>query len=447
MITKLRTKIAGTNQNREGGAALIFAVLLVMVLLLIMVLVTSTAVTAAKTATTLSTADIYKNAAEAGVANALLEANNAVSAAGTNPLEKRRGIANATSGIMPDTTSTSGTDIHWRWYTQQVVFPGEKVGYYVYSTGYSVQKGIDEGISLRAQFVPTNVQEGYYDSSDNRISYRAPWASPFQWGLTGFSSVSLSSTSKIYSADSKYGNAASGTNTVGTVAATNGTMNIATTTATLREKSFAGLPTSGASCNGTGCNSSGTTYRDYKMSGDSTNARVAALCPSTSSYPVWVASSNNGVMNLGANSCVGGLIFDVPTTVPANWSDANALAIYNTGNTTVYSGVQLNKTNSPNAFKIYSLTGNLSVGNSANSYSTAVTNVSLSYYSGVGTCTIYNATVYFGALACANSSLLDGSTFYLDMASINSGVNIHGTGTGYSTGSRNIWKQEYIEQL
>lgn len=447
MITKLRARIARNDQDREGGAALIFAVLLVMVLMLVMVLVTTTAVTSANSATTLSTANIYRNAAEAGIANALIEANNATSAAGTNPLEKRRGTANAASGTMPDTTSTSGEDIRWKWYTQQVVFPGEKVGYYVYATGYSFQQGITEGINLRAQFVPTNVQEGYYDSSSNRISYRAPWASPFQWGIAGFTSVSLSDTAKIYSADSNYGNTASGTNTVGTVVATNGTMNIATTTATLREKSFSGSPASGTSCNGVGCNTSGTTYRDYNMSGDSANSRVNTMCPTTTSYSVWTASSNGGVMNLAANTCVGGLVFDVPTTVPANWSDSNPLTIYNTGNTTVFKGVQLNKTNSPNAFKVYSMSGNLSVGNSTNVYSTAITNVSLSYYSGVGTCTVYPAAVYFGAVACANVSLLSDSTFYLDMATVNSGVNVHGTGTGYSTGSRNIWKQEYLEQL
>ena len=447
MITKIKTIIAKNEQNRENGAALIFAVLLIMVLMLIMVLVTSTAVTSANTASALYSADTYRNAAEAGVANALLEANNATSTAGSNPLELRRGEAKAAYGTMPASASTSGTDIKWKWYTQQVVFPGEKVGYYVYSTGYSTGKGIDEGIKLRAQFIPTNVQEGYYDGTDNRISYRSPWASPFQWGLTGFSTVTLADTAKIYSADSKYGNSASGTNTVGTLASTNGTMEINTTTATLNQKSFAGLPTAGNSCNGTGCNSSGTTYREYKMSGDSANNRVETMCPNSGSYAVWKASSNGGVMSLPANTCVGGLIFDVPTTVPSNWSDENPLSLYNTGNTTVYQGVQLNKTNSPNAFRVYSLTGNLSVGNSANTYSAATTTTSLSYYSGVGTCTIYNATIYFGAVTCANVSLLSGSIFYLDMASINASVNIHGTGTGYSTGSRNIWHQQYIEQL
>jgi len=446
MITKLQAAINKRDQDREGGAALIFAVLLVMVLMLIMVLVTTTAVTSATSARSLSTTDMYRNAAETAVANALLEGNNATFTPPNNGLEARRGIANASTGTMPASTSNSGTDIKWQWYTQQVVFPGERVGYYVYATGYSAKEGIDDGITLRAQFLPKNVQEGFYDTATGKTSYRFPWSSPFQWGVTGFNAVTISGSAKIYSADSKYGSNASGTATVGTVASTNGIMSVTSTTPSLVDKSFLSPAITGTSCNGAGCNLSGTTYRGYKLDSGTTNNRVTTSCPG-STYPVWKASENGGVLNMAANSCVGGLIFDIPTILTANWSEGTPLTIFNIGDTTIYQGVQVNKTNIPTALRIYSRTGNANIGNPATSYSGATTTASMSFYTGAGSCNVYNATTYFGAMACGNLSLMDGSTFYLDLASINIATNVQGTGSGYANGSRNIWYQQYIEQL
>lgn len=424
------------NRGEEKGAAIIVAILILMILLLVAVVVSTTSFSAATSARELNSRAVYKNAAEAAISNALLTANNSSAA---NALELRRGLSNAFYGTMTADTSTRGGEIRWRWYTEQVVFPGQRIGYYIYATGYSSVEGVNSGVTLRAQFAPVAVASGTIVNGVARYSLAAN--SPYQWGLTGINSVSTQSGAKIYSYDSFYGAAASGTRTTGTIASTNNSMNIADNNG-LIQKSFTNPSNV---CSGSGCASSGTTYREFNLDPSLAGALVPANCPA-GPYPVWRASDNGGVLNLPNNSCVNQLIFDVNTIVPANFTISNPLKIYSTAGVTVFRGVTLNNTRSPATLQVFSQLGNLSVGDPANTFTATNTYAGLYFVTSRlnagnlegGSCSIFGSSTVFGALNCYNVTLQANSTFYLDLASLNLNVNAQ---------SRNIWIQQFVEEI
>lgn len=424
------------NRNQESGAAIIVAILILMVLLLVVVIVSTTGFTAATSARDLNSREIYKNAAEAALANALLTANNS-----TDPdaLELRRGLNNAFYGTMTNDTSTRGGEIRWRWYTEQVVLPGQRIGYYIYATGYSTDQGVAGGVTLRGQFTPVNVASGTI--VNGVAQYKLSPTSPYQWGLTGVNSISTQAGAKIYSSDSYYGAVASGTGTTGTIASTNNSMTLTDDTG-LIQKSFSNPANV---CSGGGCEFSGTTYREFNLDPSLSGALVEENCPA-GPYPVWRASDNGGVLNLQTDSCVNQLIFDVNTIVPANFTINNPLKIYSDAGVIVFKGVTVNSTRSPATLQVFSQLGNLSVGDPANTFVNSDTYAGIYFVTSRindgdlegGSCSVFPDSTVFGALNCYNVTLQTDSIFYLDLASLS--LNVDAT-------SRNIWIQQFVEEI
>lgn len=427
------------NRDREDGSSLIFAILVLMILLLATVVVTATATTAAGTARSLISRDTLKNAAEAGLQSAIVAANNSTA---TNVLESKRNVANAVTGTMTVDNNSGRQDgeIKWRWYTEQVVFPGKVVGYYVYSTGYSTDTGgIETGVTLRAQFKPLLVT-GANSADGTKIEYYIGAESIFQQGITASTTTSnnilVESTAKVYTADSFYGHTPSGTSSTGASLATNGTVQVESGSG-IQYISIDKTPSSGAPCSGTGCASIGISSRGYGINTENISSKgLPANC--TTTLGIWRASSNGGKLNIPQDSCVTGLIFDINTTVPANWSNSTPLRIFNSGNTTIDKGVTVNTTNSPQSLKIYSTSGKLTLGTTGTG-----TGTSFSGYFGsvTGQCEIAGSTKYFGALSCGSVILRAGSVFYLDLAS-------RGLSPTYNyTGQRKIWLNDFVEEL
>lgn len=440
MLIKFNETLRNRKQaiNQEQGSAFIFAVLLLMVMTLTVVLITTTTITGAQTASTLATRDLLKQAAEAGLNNALLQANQSSS---TNALEVHRGIDNAANGVMSATTSTvtnSNLNLRWRWYTQQVVFPGQKTGYYVYSEGYSNTAGVDQTLTLRAQFLSVPVSAAKYNSTTNSPQYVL--ANSWESGLAGLSSMTVEPGVYVYTADSNYGSIPIGTSTTGTTVVSNNTVVVNTIDSGLRQVNLAHPSSTGTGCDGIGCDTLGVTYRGYTVTNE---ALVDVFSPTgncpAGSYDPWIASENGGLLNLPEESCVGSLVFDVDTILPASSSKTNPLKVYSQGSVVVYKGVRVNYTNIPLALQIFSANGSLSIGDPA--FPTGVDNsyAAFEFATHNGSCQVHDKATYFGVFSCANSTLGSGSVVYMDLAA----REIAST----NPNARNIWSLTYTEEL
>lgn len=436
-MIKLKNLLETHKAKQEEGSALIFAILLVMVLTLTVVLVTGTAITSANSARELVTRDLLRQAAEAGLNNAVLQANQTT----TNVLETRIGSGAAATGAMTGTTSTktnADLGLRWRWYTQKVIFPGEQAGYYVYSEGYSTVPGMTEKVTLRAQFLSNRISSATYTTSSNVISYEG--ANPWETGIAGLNSVTVQSGAKVYVADSNYGPNPSGTNSVGSTVMSNNGVAIQDTASGVRSITFGANRTS-AVCTGAGCNGVGQTYRgsDYGLTAVSKQFLAGGKCPPGTTYPVWRSSQNNGVLNLPSGSCVSELIFDRDTTIPASFSKTSPLVIFNTGSTTVWKGARVNTNNVPMAFQIYS-NGSTSIGDPANvANASNPTRAQFEYASALGSCHVYSGAAYFGVLNCSNVTLATGSITYIDLGAKEI--------TSLDPAARKVWYATYVEEL
>jgi hypothetical protein len=194
---------------------------------------------------------------------------------------------------------------------------------------------------------------------------------------------------------------------------------------------------------GVGCTAPGfaKTYRDTNISLGSLNKpfQSGGQC-AAGSYPIWKASENSGILNLPSGTCVGGLIFDRDTTIPSSYSLTNPLVIYNAGNTVVYKGARVNTTQAPMVLQVYSGSGGLTVSDASQVYnSTVQTYAAMEFASASGSCQVAANTKYFGAVACANTTLAASTTFYIDQA-VKDLLSITPTG-------RKIWYMTYTEEL
>lgn len=420
------------NRKNEDGVSLIFALLVLVMLLLVTVIVATTATTSAVTANQLTSGTVLRSAATNGLQNALLVANNSQT---SSILETKRGVGGAVYGTVTNDSNSGRRDgeIKWRWYTEQVVFPGQIVGYYVYSTGYSSVTGIDKGVTLRAQFVPTAATSGDWNPTTKAVSYKLSPEASYQWGITGTISVSLEDSSKVYGFDSYYGSTPGGANSTGTAIATNNTVTIGSGTG-IQSSSFTSPSATGNDCTGTGCAGVGVVYREFDVNLQSVADKMTTMCGSNNP-PIWRASEHGGVLDLPANTCVGGLIFDVDTTVPANYTPNSPLAVYSVGDVTVNKGINVNTSNSPGSLKVYSNSGALSVGVSGSGSILSRTNMYMATVTGL--CEIAANSTYFGATACGRVIVRSNAVYYLDAASR----------SGSALTQRNVWTQTYVEEL
>lgn len=427
-IQKIKTRKQLHHQNGERGAAMIFALLLLLIMIMLSITLTATATTSANSAREISLREGYLAAAQYGLENALFNTNNS---SASNWLELRR--TSPASGVLPSSSDLSNIkDLRFQVRTERVVSTGNRISYYVYSTGYVTSLGASEGITLRAIFEGTQANSGTYSPS-GEIFYSLSPETSWIYGATGLNDVQLRGNGKIYTSNSLVsGNIPSGTNSVSASVYSNNSVTIQTANHGVKSIVTAGVdPSFGSGClPAATCTSAGmiTQNLNYEIGLDAVTDNVNSVCPN-SSYPVWVASANSGILNLPNNSCVGGLVFDVNTTVPASHSKNSPLNInIKAGNIQVNNNIRVNQTNSPTALILKSSGGTVTAasGSQPNMFVSAPN----------GNCTI-NSNRYFGGLACNNLTVENGAIVYLDEA-------IKDTS---DTTSRRVWSITYIEEV
>jgi hypothetical protein len=431
MMDKLKNYRNG--EDRESGAAMIFAILLLMLLLLVSVIVATTATTQSQSSRVNSLREANLSAANNGIENALFNANNSTD---TKWLESKRTIANATTGTPP-VGAYNVEGLKWRVYTERVVTSGNTVAYYVYSTGYISSLGPDEGVTLRSIFQGSKVNSGKYVSQADgavNVAYTLSADSSWAYGILGTTGVNFSGTTKLYSFDSaKSGSVPTGTATNGTVASTNTAVAIANTQHGISNiiSSYPGVNTGCVPSNV--CNTAPVTqsYRNSEVSLAGVTENVKSICTGTG-YPIWKASENSGVLNLPTNTCLGGLDFDINTTVPASFSAGSPLRLNVLGNVTVKPGVSVNSTGAPTKLVIRSVGGNLTVGSL-----TTANRTQFLYTSENATCNVTGPGIFFGGMACATVNVYDSAKVYMDLAARSL----------ESITTRHIWVNTYVEEL
>jgi Tfp pilus assembly protein PilX len=421
-------------ERNESGAAMIFALLLLMLLMLVTVIVATTATTQSQSTREVSLREGYLSAANNGIEVALYNANNNIT---EDWLETKRTIGNAMTGTPPNGANNID-GLRWRIYTERVVTTGNTVAYYVYSTGYTPTLGIDKGITLRSIFQGSKVNSGKYvyqaDETVN-VAYTLSADGSWAYGLLGTNGMTFSGTSKLYSFDSsKSGGIPTGTSTIGTVASTNTAVELNNTAHGISSiiSSYPGVNTGclpASICN----TSPGLTqsYRNSEVNLSGVTENIQSTCTGTG-YPLWKASENSGVLNLPANTCLGGIYFDVNTTVPASFTASSPLRLNVLGNVTVKSGVSVNANGAPTKLVIRSTGGDLT----ANTGTTA-NRVQFLYTSENATCNVTGAGIFFGGIACANVNVYDSARIYMDLAARSL----------ESITSRHIWVNTYVEEL
>lgn len=415
---------AGKN---ESGAAMIFALLILMVLAFLSVTMTLQATTQAQSQREITLREAYVASAYSAMETAVFNANNSSNA---NWLESRRGILNAQNGTPPTNTS-SVSDLRWRIYTERVVTSGNQVAYYVYATGYVSSIGVDQGITLRGIINGTDVTEGVYNS-EGGIQYRLSVEGSWAHGLTGVNELTFLGTSKLYSFDSALsGSTPSGTSSRDVNFYSKGKINITNVNHGLKTGTVTAYGTNNRCLPENICEQAAIIFRELGFDVDLTEVtdNVNTACPNVS-YPVWTASQNDGVLDLPANACVGGLVFDVNTTVPASNTKTNPLRInVKGGNVVINPGIKVNTSNVPTALIIRS------TGNTFTADNTSKSNLFITAPN--ATCSTKGSAMLFGGISCQRVSLEGSSTVYLDL-SIRS--NVFGS-------DRKIWNISYVEEL
>lgn len=420
-IDKIRNLRERAENNHESGAAMIFAIILLMLMLFVSLLIATTATVQAGVARDQRLRESYNFAANNGVEWMLMQANQNPAA-----LETYRGVGNAYT-YTPYSGEYDLDNIRWRVYTEQVATSGGGLSYYVYSTGYDTVLGVNKGSTLRATFESYPISTAAYNVSGTPTYYlkaENTWGN----GILGLSSIQINAGSKLYSYESGIqGNTPTGTSNQASVATTNTAVTLGDASTAVKSV-ITSIPSSANGCKPTSnCAAVSTSFRGAELRLNTVTDLVNTKCPNAS-YPVWVASNNGGLLNLGATQrCWGGLVFDVPTTLSGMYTDTNPLALYVKGGVTVNSNVNIN--GSPIELQIFSRAGNLNINN---------VKANLLYASNDASCTVTgNSAVFFGATSCASISVAGNAKYYYDISSKSAAPDT----------SRRVWLKVFIEQL
>lgn len=439
LINKLNRK------ENEQGSSMIFAILVLMIFLFATVIVASTAVTSASTSKELTSREVLRMSAEAGLENALLNANN--NSSGFSSFWTG-GVSIGPSNVVTGTLATSSVsgrqtgEVKWEWHAESL--GGTTPCYYVYSTGYSTQTGGKaKGVSLRTQMCATAVESATVDA-DGTPNYFFGMPNLFQLGVTGTNSIVVKQNALIRSSNGRTPSSSSNPST-GSSISTNGTLKIGSGTG-VKELNFTSS-NQAETCEGAGCTETGIsqTYRGFNVNfGATDDATVWNKCP-LSSYPEWKASENGGVWNLPDGACVGSIKFDVNTVFNGGNTETTPLSIHNIGPTEVSTGVTVNSEGKH--IRIYSGTGSLNVG--ATTGGSTPTTTFFYFATAGGSCNIGNVsnshkTKFFGALACNNIALEQNAELYIDLEAKKAAL---GSGSIICSGKKCIWNKTYIEEL
>lgn len=429
MINKLHDALerrrAGKN---ESGAAMIFALLILMVLALLSVTMTLQATTQAQSQREITLREAYVASAYSALETAVFKANNSADA---KWLENHRGVGNAENGTPP-TNTTAVTGMRYSIYTERVVTAGNQVSYYVYATGYNIDLGVSEGITLRGIINGTDVTQGVYNDEGGvqyRLSVDGAWAN----GLTGINSLNFQDTSKLYSFDSaKSGNTVSGTSVADVNFYSKGIITIANDAHGPRTGTVTAYTSTNRCMPEAICETAKIVFRELGFDVDLTEVtkNINSACPNVS-YPVWTASENGGVLDLPTNTCVGGLVFDAATTVPASNTRTNPLRINVKGGDVITGNFSVNATNAPTALQVRTTGAVVRIGDGD------TTRLNMFVVAPNATCTVRSNAIFFGGLSCNNVTLQDGARVWLDL-SIKSDV---------FGSDRKIWDISYVEEL
>lgn len=414
-----------SERDSESGAAMIFAVILLMLMLFISVFIATTATTQAGNARQQQLRESAIAAANNGIEWMLQEANKS-----TDSLETYRGIGKAYTSPTTSTEKYSVNGTRWRVFTEQVVTSGGALSYYIYSTGFNEKTGVDEGTTLRATFESYDVDSAAYTSGGTPVYYlnaQNTWGS----GVLGEDKAAISSGAKLYSYESgRNGFVPSGTDTFASGISTNGAVTLGDNQSGLKSI-VSSVPTANTGCKpGTpACDGVTTTYRGSELSLNRVDQIVNQKC-TKSSYPIWVASENNGLLDLTTDRCLGGMVFDRSTTMSGAITANAPLQLFVKGPVTVNSGVKVNYNGSPLELQVFSTGGNLTLNSSPQT--------NLLYASAGATCTITGSSVFLGSTSCAQVNISGTSKYYYDI-SARTAVEVNTT--------TKVWLKIFVEQV
>lgn len=404
--------------QREDGVAMIMAILIMVILLSLVATMTAFALMGVDKGKDVQFLTGSQNAADSAISHAMTLANSTGGQVTNKGLDAHIGLANAVYGkvsaneIDPDTGDGS---YNWRWYATKVVGAKNNMLYDIIATGYSDTPDDDTARTYRVQVEAMVVEEAFYVSS-NSPYYRTTRAGLFAWGALGLDKVSVGNGTKVqlYDSSKNIGYPVTPIKSGGRIA-TNNIMDLGTGL-TISEYVFMN---SSEQIDSTRCtkNCSGVilTRETFGVSLGTATKSAASACPlAASSYSDWVASANGGTVKYSSTPmCYRNIIFDVDTTVAANYTSARPAEMFAKGNITVKAGVEVNKQTKsyqgPLALRVYSQvgsTGTIEQGTAASptKFTGLIAGETLSCAVG-GSTNVAEATILYGAISCKSVTL------------------------------------------
>lgn len=364
-------------EHREEGVAMIMAILIMFILLSLVASMTAFAMMGLDKGKDVQFLTGSQNAADSAISHAMTLANSTAGQVNGKGIDQHVGVSRAAYGkvsaneINPDTGD--GT-YNWRWYAEKVVGAKDKMAYDIYATGYSDTPTDDTARTYKIRIEAMVVESAAYGPSGVPF-YDTTRVGMFQWGALSIEKLTIGQRTAVQMYDSSKNIGYPTTPVMGGRVASNNLMELGTNT-TIAEYVF--LQAS-ESIDQTRCilNCSGVplTRESYGISINTGTQAVASKCPlAASSYSDWVASQNGGVLSYSAGSlCFRNIIFDVDTTLAANYTSAKPAEMLAKGNVTVHPGVEVNRQTKtyqgPLSLRVYSQSGSkisLENGNSSN---------------------------------------------------------------------------------
>lgn len=336
--------------NNEEGSALIFSLIITIISLSVVALVVAFAVTNLQKTVFVQKYLNNTAAAETALSHALAAANSPegdtilFNAIADNP-----DAENTVKGTISEAySSTKNAPQKWLWYTERV----SATTYNIIAVGYVDTPTEQHSKHIKATFTSVLDMAGTYDINTDSIIYSPQGQAVTQWGMFGSTNVELSGNIKIQSFNSDFTLTPTSSTGSGTVAS-NGNIKINDGTNITIDSI---IMLNYDSLNPDRCE----TFQEcenitqqqisFQTNLNAINTAVDNMCP-LETYPTWVASNNNGMLEPG---CYDSLLFDADTNISTLYTSLNPAKIFVKNNIIINGAVKVNFNNTPSALQIFS---------------------------------------------------------------------------------------------
>ena len=396
---------------RETGAAMILAIILLLMMVSVSVFVAAAALTQSNTAKDQSLYKTFALASQNGIDWGMTLINSDVPFRSITPTIDA--IPEDDPYYSSESTINGIGRVKFKVWAEKVAGANNTLSYYLYSAGYSVTYGSSKSVVTRAVVESISATKASYDTDLSTMNFILEPEAALSQGLFSNTSTVVLNSSKIYQQNSLL-NGSYPTGTVKSTVSTNGYVQIPNVSTGI-QRIIGGVPSGSTGCKtDTTCALAGApsvTYTNTNTVLSATTVKDTA-CPA-SSYPNWVASENNGLLQTtnGSNVlCVGNMTFDTSTIVSGAFTAERPLTIYANGNIMVNNDVtvQINYGNTPQKLKIVTIGGNFTMNNGKANFLLMAES---------GACAVKNSSVFFGALACNTIQTQNSAKVYIDTAS------------------------------